>query len=233
LIDANGYCEEVDLIESSKYFLGANISGSVLSDFVFSLNSGGSEVATCSISVGSASYNSSVGCFVSFDSKQDTGKYDICIKKQSGGVSQYKIRRESSGVNCGYYVSSSYKESDYSLFVKTPFYAASSGNINLGDGFEDVALNSIDSYLDLVYKKDCSSGCIIPISFYGNNVTINISGLDYKYGSSAGVVEASKLYSVVEDSYRVNLSRVVSFKSFNWTVNFYGNKSFYINMYFF
>lgn len=223
-IDSNGYCEEVNLTDSKEYFLGANISGSGFEEFVFSLVQDGSELDACSETVEFARYNETVGCTLTLPEKQSSGKYMVCIRTQSEGTSSYKIKKENSGVNCGHYSSGS-SLADYSLFVKVPFYASSTGIIDLGESFSSNSVDSINGYLSSVYNGECSNGCVVPIIFYGNDVALNISSIKSDYSSLTGPERSTKLYSLIRDAYRIDVFETISFKSFNWIVDFYGNKS--------
>ncbi|MEI7719458.1 MAG: hypothetical protein WCI72_06315, partial [archaeon] len=225
-IDSVGYCEEVNLTDSKSYFIGANISGSGAQDFIFSLTQDGNDIGTCSQSVSSsANYLESVGCMVKLSERQSAGKYEACIKTASEGVSNYKVKKESVGTNCGHYSSVAVRNVDYSIFVKVPMYASSSGVINLGESFSGSSVDSLNSYLSTVYGGVCSDGCVVPITFEGNNISLSVSNIKSDYSSATGPETNNLLYSLAADFFRVTFSNSISFRSFNWPVTFVGNKS--------
>jgi hypothetical protein len=228
-INSLGYCEEVNLTGASSYYLGANMSGSGVADFVFSLNKGGVEIGNCLVPVSSATFADPIGCFVNLNDKQSTGKFEVCVRKQEDNANVYSVKKETAGTNCGSYAGGA-KVADYSIFAKVPYYSSLNGEINLGEDFSSFALDSINSYISQAYGGKCSSGCVVPIIFYGNNVRVNSSALSYQYTSNSGPEAGSRFYSLLEDVYRTSFSEVISLSSFNWIVDKQGNSSFNINL---
>ncbi len=224
-INSLGYCEEVNLNGSSSYYLGANMSGSGAGDFIFSLTRDGIEIGNCLLSISSAVFTEPVGCFVNLNDKQSSGKFEVCVRKQEDTSNVYSVKKETTGTNCGNYAGGA-KVADYSLFAKIPYYSSLNGEINLGEGFASSALDSVNSYISQVYGGKCSSGCVVPIIFYGNNVHINASSLGYQYTSNSGPESSSRFYSLLGDVYRTSFSEVISLSSFKWVVNERGNSSF-------
>lgn len=228
-IDTLGYCEEVNLTDAPSYYLGANVSGSGLKQLVFSLNKDGSEIKSCTVNLESAAYSSAIGCMASMSENQPAGKYEVCLRSSEENYVIYSVKKETSGPNCGRY-SSGNKLADYSLFVKTPYYAASNGEVDLGENFGNYAIESINSYLALVYNSNCSSECVVPITLYGNNINVNVSNINSAYSSATGPIRSNSLYSLLEDVYRMDFSGIISFESFNWVVDKYGNSTLKIDL---
>jgi len=224
-VDSSGYCEEVNLSSSSSFYLGANMSGSGVGDFIFSLNRDGIEIGNCPISVSSAVFTEPVGCFVNLNDKPSAGKFEVCVRAQEDTTNVYSVKKETTGTNCGNYAGGA-KVADYSIFAKIPYYSSLNGEINLGEGFASSALDSINSYITQVYDGKCSSGCVVPIVFYGNNIHVNASDLIYRYTSNSGPESSTRFYSLLEDVYRTSFSEVISLSSFKWIVNERGNLSF-------
>lgn len=229
-IDSLGYCEEVNLTASPAYYLGANVSGSGLKKLVFTLNKDGSVLESCTTAnLESAAFSSPVGCMISMSDSQSAGKYEVCIKSNEDDSSIYSLKKETSGLNCGRY-SSGNKLADYSIFVKVPYYASSNGLITLGGDFDSSAVDSINSYLASVYGNNCSSKCFVPITFYGNNVNVLVSDINSVYSSLTGPLRSYKLYSILEDVYRIDFSGIISLKSFNWSATKPGNNTLKIEL---
>jgi len=224
-VNSLGYCEEVNLTDSSSYYLGANMSGSGVVDLTFSLIKDGIEIGNCPLVIDSASFAVPIGCFVSLSERQSAGKFKVCVKSSTDSSSVYSIKKETAGVNCGSYANGE-NVADYSLFVKVPFYSASAGEINLGETFGAYAVDAINYYLSEIYRGNCSAGCVVPITFYGNNKDLSISNLNSVYYSLSGPETSTQFYTLVDDVYRTSFSENISLSAFNWRINNYGNWSF-------
>ncbi len=225
LIDSFGYCERITLPASRSYYIGANISGtSSITDFEMSLKKNGGQIGSCEFSIYSADYTKGSGCLINLSQSSVAGSYDVCIRSEAD-LSNYTILKEVSGSSCGYYKNSVNLSSDYSIFAIVPKYSSLAGNVDLGEEFSSGASNAINYYLDVRYPNDCAGGCVVPISFYGQNVVLNMENIGLRYGTNDGPVLKDKIYEVLLIKPKINFSDYISLDSFNWLVNYFGKKN--------
>lgn len=222
-VDSEGYCEQVNLESSKKYFLGASIFGSGVFDMVMFLKKDGSDISSCSFSGDFASYEDINGCEVSFGEPLEAGDYYVCVKSATA-LTNYNLKSEVSGTNCGYYKNSAVLIADYSLVVVTPKYSALDGMVDLGSDFSFSASEAINNYISSRYPSGCGSGCLIPISFYGLGDEISISDISLSYSSSTGAGVSSLIYEVEENTPLISLSGEFNIEGLNWATNSYGKQ---------
>lgn len=226
-IDVFGYCEQYNLSASRSYYLKANISGSSsVTDFRMSLFKNNEELGFCDFSNYYANYSSDIGCVVDLSQQTESGVYDVCIKYLgTSEISNYTIKRETAGATCGYYKNSTARTSDYSIYVLTPKYSSLSGVVQLSEDFGDNSAASIENYLSAKYPDGCVGGCVIPISFYGNGVQLNLSDISLRYITNEGPEENKKINDVSKTKTKINFSNFISLDSFGWYFDFFGSKN--------
>ncbi|MDO8516629.1 MAG: PKD domain-containing protein [Nanoarchaeota archaeon] len=176
------YCENISLPHSGgSMMLGADISGvdnKELKMFVY-YNSTSSSVAYCTFN---PSINNS--CIANKTTGYDAGDYTICVK--SSQPTNYQIYSENSGSNCGWFgLPSGNSTRDYSIFAKTAKYAPSE-KISINRTLISSIVSDANSFIQSKYNKDCSEGCILPISATGVNQNLNISNINILYRTSEG-----------------------------------------------
>lgn len=225
LVDSFGYCEKINLPASRSYYLGANLSGSSsVTDFEMSLKKNGEQIGSCDFSAYELGYTVGPGCLVNLSQSATAGTYDVCIKSEVDS-SNYTILKESSGPNCGYYKNSVNLSSDYSIFTIVPKYSSLSGEVNLGEEFSDEASDAINYYLNTRYPADCVGGCVVPITFYGQDVGLDINNIALSYTTSNGPRRSDKLYEVSSVKTKINFSDYINIDSFNWLIGSFGEKN--------
>ncbi|MCA9485510.1 MAG: PKD domain-containing protein, partial [Nanoarchaeota archaeon] len=144
----------------------------------------------------------------------------ICVS-QKGGDAKYKIRTESGGAEqCGIYgerkdsasnpTFSDTNDLDYEIYVRPVQYSSLMG-ISFDDSVfeeirEDVKLKDyLNDYLSSVYGNDCSSGCVIPVSIWGekNKEGLLKEGfLSYKI-KGVGVSQTEDFYDLIRTPAKV------------------------------
>jgi hypothetical protein len=236
-IDQSGlFCEKMNLDRSNKYLVGTNISGSVTRNFEMQLKDSFRVLGKCNINVeGSISFSSDSSCIIQTNSINPAGDYFVCIKDITAETSSsdYKIRSEISGSNCGYWspsgnVPTSFSR-DFAIYAKLPTYSSASSfsfNANsTGNG-----LLGISSYISQNYPAGCANTCVIPFSVKGVSQSLTFNNLDLAYSSTTGPRSTNKIYETSSDIRKFNFSGDLSLNFFNWTLSGFGNKSFVLNL---
>ncbi len=232
-LDSTGYCEKVSLQSSSKYLIGANISGSGLADLEFSLRNNIQELGKCSFSLNSGTtttFTNSVSCLVNTTSVNPAGNYSICVKNTYSN--NYKIKSETSGSNCGYHGISAINANstnDYAIYVKLPRYAAataSSFSLDEINGGKSI----LQSYIFANYPSGCANTCVIPIKFKGTNQNLNVQNIALSYNANAGSTTVNKIYEINYVTRKANFSGELNLEKFNWSLSGFGNKSFNLEL---
>lgn len=225
VIDSFGYCEQVNLNSSRAYYLKANISGSSsITDFKMSLNKNGEEIESCDFSNYYANYSNDVGCVVDLSQQLEAGSYDVCIRSYED-LSNYTIKKEIAGVSCGYYKNSTARTADYSLYVLTPKYDSLSGSAELGSDFSESASDSMNYYLMNRYPNGCEEGCVIPITFYGQGVVLDLSDISLRYSTMDGPEENKNINEVSMVKPKIDFSDFLFIDGFEWIVDSFGSSN--------
>ena len=210
-IGDNLYCESISISDSGELRVGADviISNGETSDLTMSVFSeGGFGIPkTCTFSPGlEEKYCEIEGPFYA-----DT--YDVCVN--SDETTDYHIYQEDDGENCGFVRSSSTGSiKDYAIFVQSQRYANS-------DELNPIEFNSDDINDDLLvigdnliggdrYSRDCSGGCILPLSFSGVSQNISISNLKLEHEEGLEIVpDEDNIHDLTIGAVMVNFSGVL------------------------
>ncbi|MBI1972494.1 PKD domain-containing protein [Candidatus Woesearchaeota archaeon] len=195
------YCEKVNLSSSPGFFIGGwikKMSGSRTLKASIYDTAGGGEIANCILPNGSSS-GGEVSCNVSYSVTTPKEHY-VCISATSGS-GDYKTRGYSTTNGCGFYGTPvpSTTPAAYQIFAQgKQFGAVGSMGVNKsvsnGRTFAELA----EEYLTEKYgTKDCSSGCVIPLSIKSNfNQNITIKNLQVNYQKESGIVTENNFYEV-------------------------------------
>lgn len=224
-VGSTAYCQKIHLSSSKAYFLGVNLtagSGAGVSDFSMSLRNyySQSPLLSCNFSKPSSAVN---GCFVNRTDSLPEGDYFVCINTFNSGSSNYTLKTETQGATCGYYgTSNTNSTNDYSIYVKTPKYAAVNGNVNLSSSFGSQVVSAVNNFVVQRYSSACSSGCVVPVVVNAPLASVSLSNINIPYSSNAGEVSSNKLFSVSNRVLRVNFSDVVNLDVLNWKLSTYG-----------
>ncbi|MEM4605544.1 MAG: PKD domain-containing protein, partial [Candidatus Pacearchaeota archaeon] len=208
------YCEKITNVpQTKKFLLGANFSNPNNLNSLLRLSlldRRREEVGSCTF----MSLNSN-SCNITFERELNSGEYYVCISSNSvvDIYLGYQPRKNSS---CGYFDSSfTNPVGDYYLFLRVPSYSPFNGQIFLKEdqnNFEVV--NVINNYINKFYKRNCSFGCIIPISFLGSNQNLTVlqRNTGISYSSSSGITSNQEIF---------NLSLRFPLESFSGNLNLF------------
>ncbi len=225
-ISTTRYCERIDSLPSSlTYKLGANISGSGNTKMIMSLLKGESEIENCDFD---ASIENE--CLVQLEDSLEMGEYFVCIAADNTRK-EYSFNRESEGITCGYYDSLTDSYNDFPIFVKVPKYS-SALNLKLDQDNFDKALDAANAYLDNKYNNgDCSSECVLPITFSGVDQTLQVSSVKIDYRSSNSGEETSQnVYSLANTPFVVNFEGVFDLAKLGFILPSVGDKKLILSI---
>ena len=197
------FCEEIMLIKSGKFKLGAwvkktNSNAGLLRMEIYGLG-GGNPLASCALPAGSSS-GGEVECSVNFTNSM-TQKYYVCVKGNRSD-SGYATKMESVN-SCGFLfatsntlpLSPSQARADYYIFAKA-YGFSKSGSLKFNQaeyaklGNSGELISEVMNYLRERYEPNCagscsvncSNGCVIPIRFKANgNVNVTVSNAVITY----------------------------------------------------
>ena len=126
-------------------------------------------------------------------------EYYVCIS--SDGTAKYKVKTENSAPVCGFWgspPSNDYK-ADYSVYVREYSYAPFLTYTNINESTTLVEnktlITYLQEYINAKYKKDCSSGCIIPLRIIQDQ-NLNFKNLELVYKTSSGLKSTSSFYDL-------------------------------------
>lgn len=205
LVDNQEYCQKIDVRSAPSVIAGAWIrkeSGN--ENVTFSIKTANYEEipgATCTLhSSNLDSSGKEVGCKIDY-AIEEPKDVILCVKKSTGPGYVYIKGYPSEKNPCGFYTGSgSYPTSAYRLFINGLEYATP-GKINISEKETKSSINlAFNEYLSKNYKNaDCSSGCIIPITFIGKtDQRVKISGLNVEYRTAGGPLSPKKEFSKVK-----------------------------------
>lgn len=250
-ITTTSYCENIDLIASGKFRLGAwlrKIGSGKLTMELFGTG-GGSALASCDIL--ESEVNSSggeVSCIINYNNTR-IQEYFVCIR--SAVTNSYSIKTES--VNpCGFFAinlppSASQQRDDYSIFAKGAMFSKI-GSFNINQKEYEKKENSgelvsnIENNIRERYDAECGScsinctesGCKIPMKIKSfGNFNITLSNLNLQYQTEGGDSSSNRIYNASLQQSKINSDFLVldlDYANFSVPSSGYGNISLSISL---
>lgn len=211
----NEYCELISLSPAPAYKLGAIITGPLgplkenitmkLYDDNFTILYG-----YCSLPISGEEQQ----CTINYPINNEKN-YRVCVSSNSSN-SKYQIKTESKEQKCG--VTSTTKNSpstiDFDIFAQPMEYSASQllfnedkfALINKESNLTQVA----NEYLKNEYNRNCAQGgCIIPLTFVGQDQTISIENAVLVYEADGVVKTLDSLQSIVTDYGVISSNKII------------------------
>ncbi len=213
-ITTNLYCEKMNLTIAPGYQIGAIIqNGTSSANIKMSMqDSQGNTLGECTLPKQSQQ-TEKVGCSVNY-SVTKNGEYLICI--YSDIDAEYKLDSERTSPTCGTSSGGGSYNIDFDMFAK-PLQFASVGELNvnsstfyeLNNGLEIV--NYVNDYLEEVYQKNCSNGCVIPFKITGISQSMTFSNEEIKYrDGSSPLFSETKLYNLEKDKAKITTPKTIN-----------------------
>ena len=235
LITQEGVCEKIRLREAPAYEFGAtieNTTNGVKGDLKMELfDNETAFIGECNL----PQLDSVIGekkCIIE-KPIMDAGNYYACISLK-GGNAKYQIRAENSGQICGTgdVLGDKQGDFDYEVFAK-PLPYDFIKNLSLASAFYKTTGDKLEDYLDDYvsknYERNCSSGCVVPIAFYGANQHLDFTNISIEYDASPGnVVTKNILKDIIQTDSKItskNLTLELSYAKFKTPVKTANNKS--------
>lgn len=203
------YCNRINVSGAPAYQVGADFTktgaGGELSFQLFDVegNQLGSSVEISGPSAPQINvtipYSSQTGFegFVCVRDKENSNKFKIRLREAENSCGTAGHPRNAGSVS----------NSDYDLFIRSMKYAPM-GSLNLNnDEFETLQDEElpdvVNSYLDQVYGKNCSDGCIVPFSIT-NSEAISIDNVKMSYMRGGNSVEATEIYQITSNEFTID-----------------------------
>jgi hypothetical protein len=208
-ISEEPYCEQINLSASPAFEIKTVIqrTGTQITPFYNGLlkawiyGPDGKYGTSCDLSQpSSGSSGSVVSCLINYVVKQKGAHY-VCISgKEGSGIVGYAIQGKETPNFCGFQGDPTQTGSftkEYNIVAQAKkFNSVGTAVINEASVFEQTGASladSVNNYLSLMYNKDCSGGCVIPIRLSGISQQITVGSIDLQYTSegSAGTMVKS------------------------------------------
>ncbi len=192
------FCEKITLSPSPNVEIGANLVGTIATEFEMSIRRmDSSESGKCEMSA-----PTELSCIpkddeddaLNFTIKKQRD-YFVCIKPTED-INGYKINSETNEP-CGFIGSNEDYIRDFDIFAKSGTYSAV-GEPQTIDDTGVIGITDIEEYLDSVYGGDCSNDCIIPIKITSNVAaqTITLSNAIITYKDAGFPIPSSDIYNL-------------------------------------
>ena len=190
------YCENITLVDSDKFRLGAWIKKDASAGFAddnlrMILFDGGEEVASCNLPPAGIS-GGEVYCDVNYSNDKIKSFY-VCVGAEQEETTKYFTKKEDLN-SCGFnaFPGSETEYHDYYIFARGAKFE-NIGAINYKVDAD--LLTKIADYVQKRYNNNCTGRCIIPLSFVGfSEAGIDIFNLSFGYRSGGGNVNSKQFY---------------------------------------
>ncbi|MBI5148711.1 PKD domain-containing protein [Candidatus Pacearchaeota archaeon] len=223
LIDANGFCQKINLPESSKFKINALVrkTGTAEGNLYVSLYDKEADYASdwCDMPEPTSTTYSEISCIADFTSTGD-GEYYVCIKdtesdyayKIKGETTDEKISKEACpGGYRGLPQDASSDKADVAISVNAAYIAPFTKTLVFNsEEFDKTHSGTLREYLqDYIsnkYGNDCiTNKCIIPINIT-SKISIRISNLDIAYCSGSLCETTEYMYDVVTSNAKIKMN---------------------------
>ena len=212
-ISEEPYCEQINLSASPAFEIKTMVQrmgtqatpfyNGLLKAWIYSPD--GKYATSCDLSQpSSGSSGSTISCLINYVAKQKGAHY-VCISgKEGSGIKGYFIQGKETPSFCGFQGDPSLIggfTKEYNIIAQAKkFNSIGTAVINEASVVEQTGaslIDSINNYLNLMYKKDCSNGCVIPIKLSGISQQLTVGSVNFEYSSegSAGTIVKS-IYEV-------------------------------------
>lgn len=212
ILDSTPYCQKIELDNAPAFKIGALIkkdSGAGSLKMSLYKNGENIEKGNCNLADPSDSNWQEISCDINYSVLKKENYYVCIFSEDSRG--DYKIKGYSDSNGSGFHGTPTKKEiASYKIFAQAKNFAAfgnlaANNKIQNGETFSAKA----QEYLSKIYGTgiDCSSGCIIPISFksnHGASQNIELKDLEIKYLKESGIVTETKFYDLSEIPSKIN-----------------------------
>jgi len=194
------FCEKMEIPETSSLKIGAQITGTDNKNLTMAVyDEFETEIASCKFLPPEDS------CIAEPEEDETfpAGDYYVCLTTSQ--KTNYKILKEQDSKTCGWAQSSASEISvpgtfskDFAIFAKVPKFAPAS-MIDFNSDDLELAENAMN-YIDDYYSRDCSEGCVLPVSAEGISQNLKVSNIYIKYRDEGDLTENRKVYLIEPES---------------------------------
>ena len=209
------YCEKITLTPAPAYRIGGVIkNGTVQSNIKMALRDSEGEPLgdECILPIQSSDIQQ-IGCDVNY-SISSGGDYFVCIYAEES-TADYKIKTEDLAPMCGISDDAEYNI-DFDLFA-SPLEFAAVGTFDMND---TLLATHVDDYLENVYQRNCSLGCIIPFKITGITQDLTFSNAEVQFTRAPSI--NTKLNDYRMYKFNSDIAKITTPKSVNLEVSFAG-----------
>jgi len=197
-LSTTNYCNNVTLEPAAAYYFEtdvravANTSSLVIKLFGPETESLGS----CTASV-SGTGSRKAGCIINY-SVAKQGNYFMCIAAKES-KNEYEIRFETKDSVCGGAGVGKTTSGDYELRA-IPLPYAPMVNVSIAKSYKSSTANTLaqkaDYYIEKIYTRDCSAGCVIPFVLSGILQTASFQNVSIVYIAEENRITDRVIYRV-------------------------------------
>lgn len=203
ILSSEPYCNKVTLNPASAYSFNAALSSTGAGPAVRMqlFDEHAQFIQSCTVA-GPVSGTSNAGCIINASIPKQA-EYFACVSTASGSSSPYSLRFEKEGDVCGGAGAGTTNSRDYEISVKA-LPSAPLVNLSIGSALRKIHSKDIvqeaDEYIERIYGRDCSKGCVLPFVFQGGKQSISISNVSLRYSSEGSVISEKELKRVEQST---------------------------------
>ncbi|MEM4271547.1 MAG: hypothetical protein QXD13_00410 [Candidatus Pacearchaeota archaeon] len=225
-ITSSEYCEKISLPEAAGYKIGAIITSGAGSPKLTMKIYEKEWQNSKSCELPSVSGTKKVSCIVNYSEKTG-GDYFVCISADKN--TEYRIRIEDSGTNCGSDDMGSSYPVDYEIFAQ-PIEFGAPGTIVINESSYSGLAYDADAYIYENYERNCTRGCVIPFKIYGIAQELTFSNVKIEYEKKGGATDNSDFYLIEKKSSLISTAKPLNINiekaGFEIPFNYSGRKTF-------
>ena len=211
-LSTTNYCNNVTLDPAPAYYFETDVRA-VANTSSIAIKLFGAEtesLGSCTTSV-SGTGRQKAGCIINY-SVAKQGNYFMCVAAKES-KNEYEVRFETKDSVCGGAGVGKTTSGDYELHA-TPLPYASLINVSIAQSYKISTANTLaqkaDYYLERVYARDCSAGCVIPFVLSGISQTTSFRNVSIVYIAEENRITDRTLYSVNKQASVLTSNRPLS-----------------------
>lgn len=206
-ISTTPYCEKMTFPTAAGFSVGARIKDSTsgTADLIMSVyDTDGVFIGSCTLPKNSQS-EEDLSCTldISFPEQKDVM---VCVKAKSSGA-HYSIPAETKNPCGNTNPASKTFTRDFQIFSQPLQFDSVDFNINDSTFASVYGLRLSDfvyDYVDEKYAGNCENECVIPITFEGDQQTINVDDASLRYMSDGALLNSETLYTLQKENAKID-----------------------------
>lgn len=206
------YCNNVTLEPAPAYAFSTSVraSGNTSAIILRLFNAEGDARGSCTAQVDGTG-NRVAQCIINH-TVTTSGSYFMCASAKEN-KNEYEIRFETKGDICGGAGVGKTNSGDYEIKA-TPLPYAPFTNVSISASFAGATgmrlSDEADRYVEHVYGRQCTNGCVIPISLKGISQTVRLQNATLVYSAEENRITERNIYSVNRSVPTLNSNKALS-----------------------